>query len=88
MLAQALRIGCILRSRAGLDGIEFEQKLQHLESALRRFITEDGAVLFSLHPPYRHKNVWSSMFAHQALSFYEVVLAGNSIEDRWLQLLV
>jgi len=88
VLAQALRMGCILRSRAGLDSPVFDRKLQHLAEVLQQFVTDDGAVLFSLSPPYRHKNVWSSMFAHQALCFYEVVNGGNSLEDRWLQLLV
>lgn len=88
VLAQALRIGCILRSKAGLDSPAFDRKLQYLADVLQQFVTDDGAVLFSQSPPYRHKNVWSSMFAHQALSFYDVVAGGNSLEDRWLQLLV
>ena len=88
VLAQALRMGCILRSRGGLKSPTFDRKLQHLAEVLAQFVTDDGAVLFSQSPPYRHRNVWSSIFAHQALSFYEVVAGGNSLEDRWLQLLV
>lgn len=88
VLAQALRMGCILRSRGDLESATLEQKLQHLADVLGQFVGDDGAVLFRNRAPYRHKNVWSSMFAHQAFCFHEVVARGNSLEDDWLQLLV
>jgi hypothetical protein len=87
ILAQALRIGSILRSRNLADPARLDEKLAHLCSALRTYATADGALLFSKAAP-AHKNVWSALFAHQALSFYEVVKSGRTIPDRWIQLLV
>lgn len=88
VLAQALRIGCILRSRGDLKSATLERKLQHMADVLGQFVADNGAVLFSNKDPYRHRNVWSTMFAHQAFCFHEVVAGGNSLEDGWLQLLV
>jgi hypothetical protein len=87
VLAQALRMGCIIRSRNLDESAELDEKLEHLYSTLCGFAAQDGALFFSKSEP-RHKNVWSALFAHQALSYYEAVSAGRPIPDRWIQLLV
>jgi hypothetical protein len=88
VLAQALRIGCIIRSRAGGKDKALDEKISHLAETLCSFITDEGSVVFSHHPNNRSRNVWSAMFTHQALTFYDVVSRGKSIDRRWLQLLV
>jgi hypothetical protein len=86
VLAQALRMGCILfDSRPNSDLIE---KLRHLAERLEQFLAADGGMLFSKSPHFRHKNVWSSIFAHQALCFYAVVASGRSLGNRCLRLLI
>jgi hypothetical protein len=87
VLAQALRMGCILRGRDLIENALLDEKLDHLYLALRSFATPDGGLLFSKAAP-PHENAWSALFAHQALSFYEAVNAGHPAPDRWIQLLV
>ncbi|MBN1570057.1 MAG: hypothetical protein JXA73_19595 [Acidobacteria bacterium] len=86
VLAQALRIGCLLCN--GLQDSDLTNRLQRFADELEQFTTPDGGMLFSKSPHYRHKNVWSAIFAHQALYFYEVIASGNSLDNHMLQLLI
>jgi hypothetical protein len=84
VLAQALRLGLLLRARGLLGGPRPAQRLAALSDALRGFVTARGSVLFSPNPP-RHHNVWAAMFAHQALTLAE---GANASAIKWSHALV
>jgi hypothetical protein len=65
VLAQALRVGLLLRSRRHLQDNEWTERLDALAAALLGFVRPDGAVLFS--QDQEITNAWCAMFAHQAL---------------------
>ncbi|MER7519447.1 hypothetical protein [Streptomyces sp. NPDC126499] len=65
VLAQALRIGLLLRRRGLLRGDDWAGRLEALAGALLGFVRPDGKVLFSGDQDIA--NVWCAMFAHQAL---------------------
>jgi hypothetical protein len=88
VLAQALRLGCILKSRQLLQEPEWNQFLVKLAVGLCEFVEDDGAVRFSKNPSDSHKNVWSAIFAHQAFCFFEVVATGQNLSNEWLRLLI
>jgi hypothetical protein len=70
--AQLLRAGCVLR-REGLSGSwEWESTLAALATAVTNFAGEDGQVYYAAPAARlrRHQNVWSAMFAYQALTYY------------------
>ena len=88
VLAQALRIGCMLCSMSNGINLALTDRLRRLAEELEKFLAADGSILFSRSPNFRHRNVWSSIFAHQALCFYEVIASGNNISNHWLKLLI
>ena len=65
VLAQALRIGEILRTSGRLQEDAWAARLEGLAAALLRHVRPDGGVLFSLDQEVT--NTWCAMFAHQAL---------------------
>ncbi|MGW6564854.1 hypothetical protein [Streptomyces sp. NPDC054975] len=65
VLAQALRIGLLLRARGHLRMDHWAGRLEGLTRALLRFVRPDGGVLFSADQDIA--NAWCAMFAHQAL---------------------
>lgn len=65
VLAQALRMGLLLRARGCLSERRWSDKLDLLADALLKFVRPDGGVLFALDQPM--VNTWCAMFAHQAL---------------------
>ncbi|MET9519202.1 hypothetical protein [Streptomyces sp. NPDC002994] len=65
VLAQALRIGLLLRGRGYLQGDHWAGRLEGLTRALLGFVRPDGGVLFSGDQDIA--NVWCAMFTHQAL---------------------
>ncbi|MFI6439235.1 hypothetical protein [Streptomyces sp. NPDC050759] len=65
VLAQALRIGLLLRGHGYLRGDDWAGRLEGLTRALLGFVRADGGVLFSGDQDIA--NVWCAMFAHQAL---------------------
>ncbi|MBT2489635.1 hypothetical protein J7E96_14125 [Streptomyces sp. ISL-96] len=65
VLAQALRIGLLLRGLGYLQGDHWAGRLEELTRALLGFVRPDGGVLFSGDQDIA--NVWCAMFAHQAL---------------------
>jgi hypothetical protein len=86
VVAQALRVGCILCN--GRSDSDLVDRLKNFAVKLEQFTSADGGVLFSNAPSFRHKNVWSAIFAHQALCFYEVIASGNSLDNHLLRLLI
>jgi hypothetical protein len=65
VLAQALRIGLLLRGRGHLAGTTWGGRLDALAHALMGFVRVDGGVLFAMNQTVA--NTWCAMFAHQAL---------------------
>ncbi|MDT5016059.1 MAG: hypothetical protein QOD39_2219 [Mycobacterium sp.] len=65
VLAQALRVGMLLRGRQRLSGPVWSDRIDRLTNALLGFIRPDGGVLFALDQSI--SNTWCAMFAHQAL---------------------
>lgn len=87
VLAQALRIGCILRSRGCLSH-RWEEKLATLAMTLELFVQDDGSVQFCRYGREKHRNTCSAIFSHQALCFFETLSAGQTIPDSWVKLLI
>jgi hypothetical protein len=65
VLAEALRVGLLLRGRGYLTGSAWEDRLDRLADALLRFVRPDGAVLFSHDQAIADTR--STLFALQAL---------------------
>jgi hypothetical protein len=71
VIAQALRLACVLSDRGNLKAADRNSCEAVLCRHLRDFVDADGAVSFertSVSKP-RAKNTWSAMFAYQALRF-------------------
>ena len=68
VIAQALRLGCVLQSLGQLTGSRWDCRLSDIRLSLEQFIDDSGSVSFRplRHGP-AHYNAWSAMFAHQAL---------------------
>jgi hypothetical protein len=70
VLAQALRAGLVLQHAGRLNAAEHSQwsvAREMLQSALLSRVTPEGAIEFD--QIGRHRNVWASLFAWQALDF-------------------
>ncbi|MFD9793381.1 hypothetical protein ACFWXK_20810 [Streptomyces sp. NPDC059070] len=87
VLAQLLRIGCVLAGRDELDAAGAEQ-LDAVAAALVEHIGEDGGLPFTRAESGSLHNTWCAMFAHQALAFHDRLTAGRAIPDSWIRLLV
>jgi len=73
ILAQVLRLGCILLSLGELDK-KYIVNLNNLKNRLCEFQHKTGGFLFGTDfdgEPLNHLNSWCSMFAFQALDMYE-----------------
>ena len=73
VVAQALRTACVLQSRGLLQRPGWDEKISKLAGALKGFVGQDGAVLYS-DPSVSslvHLNACSAMFAYQAFTFYQ-----------------
>jgi hypothetical protein len=84
VLAQALRVGALLRGTRRLNS-ERARRLDALATALLRYVRADGGVLFSTEQAIA--NTWCAMFAHQALLLHSrtrnrVSLAAADVTDR------
>jgi hypothetical protein len=79
VLAQGLRIGCLLVARNYLRGRVWNEKLWRLFAALQAYIDRNGAVRFSsgAWPQSRHRNTWSAIFTHQALRLLQSSMCGE-----------
>jgi hypothetical protein len=70
VLAQALRAGLLLERAVGFDGAQasdWSKARSRLEQALLSRVTPEGGIEFD--EIGRHRNVWASLFAWQALDF-------------------
>ena len=83
VLAQALRMGLLLRARGCLNEEHWSERLDLLTDALLKFVRPDGGVLFALDQPVA--NTWCAMFAHQALYLHS---SGESVPPSAYDLLV
>lgn len=86
VLAQALRIGLLLRGRGYLTDPVWTDRLDRLARALVDFVRPDGGVLFSADQTIA--NAWCAMFAHQALYLYACDSARDAVPARAYDLLV
>ena len=90
VIAQALRIGSILRDLGYLTDAQELEQLDRLYAALLKFIAPSGAVSFfpidGAHPTFW--NAWCAMFAHQALALYEQGEPSNSLVEEQLRSLI
>lgn len=86
VLAQALRVGLMLRSRRHLESDEWAERLAALTAALMGFVRPDGAVLFA--QDQEITNAWCAMFAHQALRLLAYDGRGAPLTAAAFQLLV
>ena len=86
VLAQALRVGLILRGRGHLTGSIWAERLSLLTEALLGFVRPDGGVAFSLDQGLA--NSWCAMFALQALHLSARESAGQALPFAAYELLV
>jgi hypothetical protein len=86
VLAQAVRIGALLRAHGALDGDAWRRRLDGLARALLSHIRSDGSVAF--HRGDGRGNAWAAMFAHQALVAYVCEADGRALPDVAVTLLV
>jgi hypothetical protein len=75
VLAQALRLGALLRAAQRLRGDGWGRRLDALAEALLRHVRADGGVLFSTDRDIA--NAWCAMFAHQALLLHSRAADGG-----------
>lgn len=72
VIAQTLRLGCLIAGSATIFREQHAMRLQELANNLVQLIGADGAVYFrrDSHGQLEHANVWSGIFAAQALHYY------------------
>lgn len=90
VIAQALRVGVILKSKCMINGEFWDAKLDKLAASLENYIVDHGAVTFfeknSLKPIFY--NAWTSMFTFQALYFYELAAQGQTLDESILKYII
>jgi hypothetical protein len=86
VLAQALRVGALLRAAGRLAGAAWGERLGGLTAALLRHVRPDGGVLFSV--DQHRANAWCAMFAQQALVLQLSADCGARIAPLATELLV
>jgi hypothetical protein len=69
VLAQALRIGALLRGHGCLQGSAWLRRLDLLAERLVAYVHPDGSLGFAR--GHDNRNVWCAMFAHQALLWHQ-----------------
>jgi len=83
VVAQALRIGTILKDLGYIAGPEWDRKLRKLAESLAKFVTSEG--LTSFYPigdgSPKHWNAWCAMVTYQALSFYQMIERNENIGE-------
>jgi len=67
IVAQTLRAGLLLEAHRG-DGVSRRRELDRLADTLAQYVRPDGALPFSPNADAVQLNVWTAMFAEQALS--------------------
>jgi hypothetical protein len=86
VVAQALRIGALLRAHGALEDEGWPQRLEGLAATLLTHVGRDGSVAF--HRGDARGNAWAAMFAHQALLDYAADADGRAPAQEALALLV
>lgn len=88
--AQALRIGAILQQYEYLDDATYRPKLDQLRRVLMEFIGSSGAVNFYPISDINQGNwnTWCTMFAYQALYYYDKVISNTTIRGDLIELLI
>lgn len=91
VIAQALRVGSILKSKGLIQGEQWDVKLDKLAASLEKyFLDGQGAVTFfeknSSKPLFY--NAWATMFTFQALYFYELATEGKALDDSILRYII
>jgi hypothetical protein len=76
VLAQALRVGALLRNAGLLAGRAWITRLDLLAERLLEHVRPDGSVGFSHHQDIA--NAWCAMFAHQALVWHGTDASDNT----------
>lgn len=86
VIAQALRIGLLLRGREYLTGSIWSERLDRLAEVLLPFVQPDGGVLFARDQSI--SNTWCAMFAHQALALRARAKTSEPVPAAAFELLV
>lgn len=86
VLAQALRVGLLLRGRGLLPGADWTDRLDRLAEALLNFVRPDGGVAFA--DEHEASNTWCAMFAQQALLLHARAGAGLPLPRAAFEFLV
>ena len=82
VLAQALRLGCLMIGSGLLERRLWAQHLDRLAASLETFIDESGGVRFQhVADATPQINVWCSIFAYQALVLYDRVRRNASMDE-------
>ena len=83
VVAQALRVGQLLRRAGRLGGDDWQRRLEALAGDVAAGVREDGGVLFSAE--HQVANTWCAMFALQALELSRGAGSGSSPDPgEWL----
>jgi hypothetical protein len=86
VLAQALRAAACLRGLGAAAEHRFREPIEGLGAALDRHIRHGGSVSFRAPPD--GANTWAAMFAHQARSFHERLIAGRGVHRELVGMIV
>ncbi len=88
--AQTLRMASILHPPKSRRGRAWAPRLDALAGIVCGFLDGDGVTYFRRDGQGRleHANVWSAMFASQALRFYQIWRSGRTVPDDLILLLV
>jgi hypothetical protein len=90
VIAQALRVGCILASQGRLDSVKWKEKLSALAKSLMNFANADGSISFfpKAGSYKKYWNTWCAMFSYQALYFWDKVNSGRQIDQELVKFIV
>lgn len=84
IVAQALRVGVLLRAR-GVAGAPSLERLEALADTLVRRLLPSGAMPFRADIATPQANLWCSMFAEQGLHWFALHVRGDAVPDaEWL----
>ncbi|MDQ2948700.1 MAG: hypothetical protein M3Y27_22635 [Acidobacteriota bacterium] len=86
VMAQALRMGCLLINNGRLAAPMWRERLSRLATNLEAFVEPSGGVRFERRPggPV-HLNVWCAVFAYQAFVLYDRICRGIRIDSKVLR---
>lgn len=90
VMAQALRIGSILKILGFLKGDEWTQRLSLLVVSISRFVNNDGGVYYYQADVgcVKYLNSWATFFSYQAFYLYKEMSEDRKTDVNLLRLLV